>query len=136
MRLAARAAHDPFGQAGGIGDLFDAFFGGSSFGGGAGGARQSRSGPRRGEDAEAVIDLEFTEAIFGVDRELKVRLPATCETCHGSGARPGTTPITCTTCGGAGEVRRVRQSILGQMVTASSCPRCGGTGEEITFAVS
>ena len=55
----------------------------------------------------------------------------TCGTCGGLGARPGTTPITCTTCRGAGEVRRVRQSILGQMVTASPCPRCGGTGEEI-----
>jgi molecular chaperone DnaJ len=123
---------DPFGQAGGLGDIFDAFFGGggSPFGGAGGGGR-SRTGPRRGEDAEATIDLEFTEAIFGVDRELTVRLPVTCETCSGSGARPGTTPVTCTTCGGAGEVRRVRQSILGQMVTASPCPRCGGTGEEI-----
>jgi len=123
---------DPFAGAGGVGDLFDAFFGGNPFGGGATtGGRQTRSGPRRGEDAEAVIDIEFTEAVFGTDRELKVRLPVTCETCHGSGARPGTAPVTCTTCGGAGEVRRVRQSILGQMVTASPCPRCGGTGEEI-----
>lgn len=130
------AGGDPFsgfgaGGPGGLGDLFDAFFGGSPFGGAPGGGRGGRSGPRRGEDGEASLNLEFTEAVFGADRELTVRLPTTCETCDGSGARPGTTPVTCTTCGGAGEVRRVRQSILGQMVTASPCPRCGGTGEEI-----
>ncbi len=131
------ATGDPFGGFGttGLGDLFDAFFGGSSpFGGGGG--RGARSGPRRGEDAESVLDLEFSEAVFGVEKELSVRLPVTCATCSGTGARPGTTPTTCSTCGGAGEVRRVRQSILGQMVTASPCPRCGGTGEEITSPCS
>jgi molecular chaperone DnaJ len=75
--------------------------------------------------------LDFAEAVFGVQHELTVRLPQTCPTCSGSGARPGTSPISCTVCHGAGEVRRVRQSILGQMVTATPCPRCGGTGEEI-----
>ena len=130
---------DPFGGMGGaggagLGDLFDAFFGGNPFGAGGGGAgagRGARRGPRRGEDAEAILELDFTEAVFGADREISVRLPLTCETCAGSGARTGTTPIACATCGGAGEVRRVRQSILGQMVTASPCPRCAGTGEEI-----
>ena len=97
----------------------------------AGGGRVARSGPRRGEDAEATLTLDFAEAVFGVQHELTVRLPQTCPTCSGTGARPGTTPITCTVCHGAGEVRRVRQSILGQMVTATPCPRCGGSGEEI-----
>lgn len=77
------------------------------------------------------MTLEFSEAVFGVERELTVRLPQTCATCSGSGARPGTTPVTCSNCAGSGEVRRVRQSILGQMVTATPCPRCSGTGEEI-----
>lgn len=122
---------DPFGGfgAGGLGDLFDAFFGGGM--GGASGGRAARTGPRRGEDAEATILLDFADAVFGAQRELTVRLPQTCATCSGSGARPGTTPVTCSTCQGAGEIRRVRQSILGQMVTASPCHRCGGTGEEI-----
>jgi molecular chaperone DnaJ len=115
-----------FGTGGGLGDLFDAFFGG-----GGGGSGMSRTGPRRGEDAEAVLTLDFSEAVFGVQHELSVRLPQTCTTCNGAGARPGTTPSTCSVCQGAGEVRRVRQSILGQMVTASPCPRCQGTGEEI-----
>ena len=127
-------AGDPFAgfNGGGLGDLFDAFFGGASpFGGGPGGGRGARSGPRRGEDAEALLDLDFAEAVFGVEKELTVRLPVTCATCSGVGARPGTTPTTCATCGGAGEVRRMRQSILGQVVTAGPCPTCRGTGEEI-----
>jgi molecular chaperone DnaJ len=126
-------AGDPFagfGGGGGLGDLFDAFFGGAGGAGGAGG-RTTRSGPRKGEDAEATLTLEFAEAVFGVQHELTVRLPQTCSTCDGTGARPGTTPVTCSVCQGAGEVRRVRQSILGQMVTATPCPRCGGIGEEI-----
>jgi molecular chaperone DnaJ len=126
----AGAADDPFAGfgGGGLGDLFDAFFGGAA---GMGG-RQARSGPRKGEDAEATLTLEFAEAVFGLQHELTVRLPQTCPTCSGTGARPGTTPVTCSVCHGAGEVRRVRQSILGQMVTAAPCTRCGGTGEEIT----
>ena len=121
---------DPFAGfgGGGLGDIFDAFFGAAGGGGMGGNTRMSRTGPRRGEDAEATVTLEFADAVFGVQHELTVRLPQTCATCTGTGARPGTTPITCTVCHGAGEVRRVRQSILGQMVTATPCPRCGGIG--------
>jgi molecular chaperone DnaJ len=126
---------DPFSAAGGFGDLFDAFFGGGGgFGGGSpfgGGGRVGRSGPRQGEDAESVLDLEFADAVFGVGRELTVRLLQRCSTCDGSGARPGTTPVTCSLCKGSGELRRVRQSLLGQMVTSGPCQQCGGTGEEI-----
>ena len=125
-------AGDPFGAgspfgAGGFGDLFEAFFGA-----GMGGGGRTRSGPRQGEDAEATVIIDFPEAVFGVHHELSVRLPQTCETCLGSGARPGTTPVSCSQCSGTGELRRVRQSFLGQMVTSSPCPRCNGTGEEIT----
>jgi molecular chaperone DnaJ len=127
---------DPFGaggaQAGGLGDLFDAFFGGNSPFGGAGGGRGARRGPIPGEDAETVLTFELADAVFGTSRDLTVQLPTTCSTCSGSGARPGTTPVTCSMCQGAGEVRRVRPSVFGQMVTASPCTRCGGTGEEIT----
>lgn len=129
-RGAGGGGTDPFGGFGsGFGDLFDAFFGA---GGMSGGGQRSRSGPRKGEDAEATVTIDFSGAVFGVQHELTVRLPQTCATCSGSGARPGTTPIRCSACQGAGEVRRVRQSILGQMVTSSPCTRCGGTGEEIT----
>jgi molecular chaperone DnaJ len=119
-----------FGAGGGLGDIFEAFFGATGMSGAGG--RASRTGPRKGEDAEATLTLDFAEAVFGVHHDLSVRLPQTCQTCNGSGARPGTTPITCNTCQGSGEVRRVRQSFLGQMVTASPCPRCGGVGEEVT----
>lgn len=126
-----QGAADPFGFGGGngFGDLFDAFFGS---GGGFSSPTGARRGPRRGEDVEALLEVDFSRAVFGGEEQITVRLPSTCSTCNGSGARPGTTPTTCSVCGGAGEVRRVRQSILGQMVTASPCSRCGGTGEEIT----
>jgi molecular chaperone DnaJ len=124
-------AGDPFGfggAGGGIGDIFDAFFGGAA-GGGFGGGR--RGGPARGNDLELLIELEFEEAVFGVRREIRLRAPVPCDTCEATGAAPGTSVTTCAQCGGTGEVRRVRQSILGQMVTASPCPRCGGQGQEI-----
>jgi molecular chaperone DnaJ len=123
---------DPFGFGGaGLGDIFEAFFGGNTFGGATTG-RGGRRGPVRGGDLEILLELEFEEAVFGVQREVGVRAPTTCDTCSGTGAAPGTSATRCSVCGGAGEVRRVRQSILGQMVTASPCGRCGGSGEEIT----
>ena len=111
----------------GINDIFDAFFGGGFDR--AGGRRQS--GPPRGSDAEVALELSFEEAVFGAQRDVTVRTAVACPTCNGSGARPGTTPTSCSGCEGTGEVRRVRQSILGQVVTASPCPRCGGLGEEV-----
>jgi molecular chaperone DnaJ len=125
-------AGDPFaGFGGGISDLFDAFFGGTGFGGGGGGRRRGPSGPPRGADLEVGLELSFVDAAFGGQHDVTVRTAVACETCHGSGAEPGTSPTRCPTCEGAGEVRRVRQSILGQMVTASVCDRCHGTGEII-----
>ncbi|MEY2467636.1 MAG: molecular chaperone DnaJ [Actinomycetota bacterium] len=118
-------AGDFFG--GGIGDIFETFFG-AGFGGGGGG----RGGPMRGADAEAVLDLTFEEAVFGAEKEVRLRLPVTCETCNGTGAAEGTSATSCNICGGSGEVRRVRQSILGQMVTSGPCQQCGGMGTVIT----
>jgi molecular chaperone DnaJ len=112
---------------GGIGDLFDAFFGGGSpFGGG-----QRTAGPPRGQDLEVVIDIEFIDAVFGTQAPVTVRTAVACEACSGSGAGAGTKPVTCADCGGAGQVRRVRQSLLGQMMTTGACPRCGGLGQVI-----
>jgi molecular chaperone DnaJ len=114
---------------GGIGDLFDAFFGGSAFGGGQ--RMGARGGPPRGEDLQTTVVLDLAEAVFGVRKDVTVTLPVRCETCGGTGARAGTTPVTCPECRGTGQVRRVRQSLLGQMVTASPCHRCGGLGEVV-----
>jgi molecular chaperone DnaJ len=115
---------------GGLGDIFDAFFGQQSpFGGG--GAGRGPSGPVQGADLEVVLELTFEEAVFGTQGEVGLKAPVTCSTCEGSGASPGTSPTVCSECRGAGEVRRVRQSILGQMVTAAPCSRCRGLGRII-----
>ena len=116
-------AGSPFG--GGLGDIFDMFFnGGATFGGG-------QAGPPRGVDVEAVVDLGFVEAVFGCETDVTVRTAVACEDCEGSGAAAGSHPGRCADCGGTGQVRRVRQSILGQMVTAGPCGRCNGMGTVI-----
>jgi len=123
------AAGDGF-AAGGVNDIFDAFFGGSSpFGGGG---RRGPSGPPRGTDLEVVADLSFEEAVFGTRHSVDVRTAVPCDDCGASGAQPGTQPVTCLECAGVGQVQRVRQSFLGQMVTNSICPRCGGQGQVIS----
>jgi molecular chaperone DnaJ len=137
----SRARYDQFGEAGvggsgggggdpftaGFGDIFDAFFGGGSpFGG-----QRGPTGPPRGQDLEVVADVSFDDAVFGCEHELTVRTAVRCEDCAGSGAQSGTAPQQCSECRGTGQVRRVRQSMLGQMVTASPCGRCNGIGEII-----
>lgn len=123
-------AGDMFGG-GGLGDIFEAFFGqGSPFGGGGGGGR-GPAGPPRGQDLEVVAELEFEGAVFGTVLPVKVRTWVACAECGSTGAGMGTKPVTCVECSGTGQVRRVRQSLLGQMVTAGPCPRCGGAGEII-----
>jgi molecular chaperone DnaJ len=117
---------DPF--AGGLGDLFEAFFGGM---GPQTAGRGRRGGPAPGPDAELSLRLSFREAVFGTQRDVEVNTPVHCDTCEGTGAEPDTVPTRCPECGGTGELRRVRQSILGQMITALPCNRCAGTGEFI-----
>ena len=125
------SADDLFG--GGIGDIFDAFFGGQGSPFGAGGGRQrGPAGPPRGQDVEVVADVDFVQAVFGDTVTVELKLPVPCETCDATGAGGSTKPVTCSECNGQGQVQRVRQSLLGQMVTATTCPRCGGLGEIIT----
>ncbi len=114
------------GEAFGFGDLFDAFFGGDPFGNGRG-----QAGPPRAPDAEVVVHLDLAGAAFGTTATVDVRLPVSCERCEGSGCEPGTHPARCEVCGGAGEVREVRRSILGQIVTAAPCVACSATGSRI-----
>jgi molecular chaperone DnaJ len=118
---------DPFGGFGGIGDMFEAFFGGSPFGG----RGRGQSGPPRGSDLEVVVDLEFTEAVFGCEHAVPVRTAVECPACGSTGAADGTQPVTCYECQGTGQVQRVRQSLIGQMVTSSPCARCAGSGQII-----
>jgi molecular chaperone DnaJ len=107
----------------GLNDLFDAFFSGDAFGGG-----RSPSAPRRGPDAETVMELTLEEVVRGVRRTVEMRMQVECETCGGSGGEPGTQATRCTTCDGIGEVRQIRRSLLGQIVTAGPCPTCSGLG--------
>ncbi len=122
---------DPFGSgAGGLGDLFDSFFGGNSpFGGGGAGRPRGPAGPPRGEDLDAQAVLEFTDAVFGCQCDVSVRTAVPCEECASSGAQPGSSSAPCPDCGGTGEVRTVRQTVLGQMMSAAVCRRCSGQGE-------
>lgn len=108
---------------GGFGDIFDAFFGGAA---GAGTARRGRA--QAGADLRYDLRITFEEAIHGTEKEIDFRVLQRCETCTGSGAKPGTEPVTCPQCNGRGEVRSVRQTMLGQMVNVTACPRCRGEG--------
>lgn len=138
-----RARYDRFGEAGvggagagpsmddvfsgGINDLFSSLFGNS---GGFGG-RRGPAGPPRGQDLEVTAEIAFDQAVFGDTIPVTLKTPQRCSDCDGSGAGSGTQPVTCVDCNGTGQVQRVRQSMLGQMVTASPCPRCGGLGQVV-----
>jgi molecular chaperone DnaJ len=113
-------------------DIFDELFGFGFGGFGRGTSGRSRNAPRRGADLQHRIHLTFEEAVFGVEKEIQVTRDEICETCKGSGAKPGTTPTRCSTCNGQGEVRQSRQTILGSMVQVTPCPACQGKGEVIT----
>lgn len=136
-----RAAYDRFGHAGvnGMGggaggaqfhdvqDIFNEVFGdvfGDMFGGGR---RQQRSGPARGQDLRYDLEITLEQAYAGAEVEVTIPAAMTCESCEGSGAKPGTSPTTCTACGGAGRVRATQ----GFFSIERSCPRCGGSGRMI-----
>lgn len=104
---------------GDMGDIFGSFFGG-----------QQRSQSRRGRDVETSIDLTFEEAVFGVDKTLKLNLEASCDHCKGNGAEPGYELKTCPTCKGSGQVVRVMRTILGNIQQAATCDDCHGTGKK------
>jgi molecular chaperone DnaJ len=114
------------GGRGGLGDLFGGLFGNA----GAGTARgrsQAASGPARGQDVETEATLSFEEAVLGVTVPLRMQSPGTCPTCHGSGARPGTSPHTCPVCQGAGVTSRSQ----GAFAFSEPCRNCRGTGQVV-----
>ena len=113
---------------GGLGDILGGLFGGA--GGGAGSARsrsQAASGPARGQDVETEATLSFEEAVLGVTVPLRMQSPGTCPTCHGNGARPGTSPHTCPVCNGAGVTSRSQ----GAFAFSEPCRECRGTGSVV-----
>ncbi|MBS3026399.1 MAG: molecular chaperone DnaJ [Dolichospermum sp. DET50] len=143
-----RARYDRFGEAGvsgaaaagagagfqdmsdmsGFADIFESIF--SGFAGAPGGQPQQRrrAGPVRGDDLRLDLKLDFREAVFGGEKEIRISHLETCEVCTGSGAKSGTRPRTCSTCSGSGQVRRVTRTPFGSFTQVSTCPTCDGTG--------
>lgn len=131
-----RAAYDRFGHAGvegtggpsgfdgfafeGFGDIFDAFFGG-----------RRAAGPVRGGDLRLDLRLDFTDAVFGAEKEIKVSRLEHCAVCAGSGSEPGAQRAQCRVCEGSGEVRRVQRNVFGRFVNVAPCEACEGEGTVI-----
>ncbi len=111
-----------FGDFGGLGDIFEMFFGG---GGG------TRRGPRRGADLRYNMELTFREAVFGVEKEVQIPRTENCTKCSGSGAAPGTSPYTCPNCKGSGQVNIAQETPFGRLLQSRPCDRCRGEGQII-----
>jgi molecular chaperone DnaJ len=109
---------------GGLGDIFEAFFGGATTG-------AQRRSPHKGQDIGFRASLTFEEAYTGTSREIEISRVELCSVCRGIGSRPGTNPEKCTDCNGAGQVRRTAQSIFGRFVQTATCPTCNGQGTVI-----
>lgn len=127
----AGAAGFDYGDMGGFADIFETIF--SGFGGGVGtsGTTRRRSGPSRGDDLRLDLKLDFREAIFGGEKEIRIPHLENCQVCSGSGAKPGTGSRTCSSCNGAGQVRRATRTPFGSFAQVSTCPTCNGSGEVI-----
>ena len=116
-----------FGGAGGFGgfeDIFSSFFGG-------GGRRQDPNAPRKGDDLQYRMNISFEDAVFGKETEIEIPKEENCETCNGSGAKPGTTPQSCSHCNGAGTINQAVDTPFGRMVNKRTCPSCRGAGKII-----
>ena len=111
-----------------MGDIFGSVFG-DIFGGGGG--RQRSRGPRQGADVRQTIQVEFSEAAFGCEKEIQVNTAETCSTCNGTKAKPGTSATTCQKCGGTGQIRVTQRTILGAMQSVQTCDACHGEGKII-----
>lgn len=110
-----------------MGDIFSDLFG-DFFGGGRRGAD---NGPRKGANLRASVRVTFEESVFGCEKELEIVLKDECGTCHGTGAKPGTSPQTCAKCGGKGKVMYSQQSLFGMVQNVQTCPECNGTGKVV-----
>jgi molecular chaperone DnaJ len=117
-----------FGGFGGFEDIFNTFFGG---GGGGGSRRRDPNAPRQGSDLQYTMTLSFEDAAFGKETDVEIPREETCETCKGSGAKPGTNPETCQHCHGSGQLNVEQNTPFGKVVNRRVCHYCNGTGKEI-----
>ncbi|AJH77215.1 molecular chaperone DnaJ [Heyndrickxia coagulans] len=108
----------------GFEDIFSTFFGG--------GRRNDPNAPRQGADLQYTMTLEFEEAVFGKETDIQIPREETCNTCHGTGAKPGTHPKECPHCHGTGQLNTEQQTPFGRIVNRRVCHYCGGTGKIIT----
>ncbi len=118
-----------FTNMGDMGDIFGDIFG-DLFGGGRR-SQRANNGPMKGANLRTGIRITFEEAVFGCEKELELALKDECNTCHGSGAKPGSNPETCSKCGGRGQVTFTQQSLFGMVRNVQTCPDCRGTGKII-----
>ena len=107
-----------------FGDIFGDFFGG-------GRSRGRSNGPMRGANLRTGVRITFEEAVFGCQKEIELNLKDECPKCHGTGAKPGTSPVTCPKCNGKGKIVYTQQSFFGQVQNVQTCPECNGTGKVI-----
>lgn len=107
-----------------FGDIFGDLFGGRRSSG-------ARSGPMKGANLRTSVRITFEEAVFGTEKEIELTVKEECKTCHGTGAKPGTSPETCSKCGGKGQVVFTQQSFFGTVRNVQTCPDCGGSGKII-----
>lgn len=107
-----------------FGDIFGDFFGGGS-------SRRSSNGPMKGANVRASVRITFEEAMAGCEKELELNLKDECPDCHGTGAKPGTSPETCSKCGGKGKVMFTQQSLFGMVQNVQTCPECHGSGKVV-----
>ena len=113
-----------------MGDIFGDIFG-DFFGGGRSAYGRSSNGPMRGANLRTGVRITFEEAIFGCEKEIELTLKDECPKCHGTGAKPGTSPVTCPKCNGKGKIVYTQQSFFGQVQNVQTCPDCGGKGKVI-----
>ena len=111
-----------------MGDIFGDIFG-DFIGGGRSAYGRSSNGPMRGANLRTGVRITFEEAIFGCEKEIELTLKDECPKCHGTGAKPGTSPVTCPKCNGKGKIVYTQQSFFGQVQNVQTCPDCRGTGK-------
>ncbi len=112
-----------------LSDIFSSFFGGGFGGGFSSGFERNPNAPERGEDLRMDIEIDFLEACFGLEREIKVRHLEPCEECNSTGMQKDAKDTVCPTCGGAGRVQQSTRTILGSFTSVTTCPNCHGTGK-------
>lgn len=125
------SGYDGFSGSFDFSDIFSAVFGEMGFGGFSRG-RADPYAPTRGDDLRLDLEIDFNDAVFGIKKDLEIDHLENCNTCQGSGMKPGSQPVRCQTCRGTGQIQQSVRVLLGSFTQVSTCPDCGGVGQKIT----